>query len=82
MVDKYLGHMYPDYNDHTRSVLVRQTRDLLLCTYQGNVRRLEEEFLAPGANLIANIKRSCTSGQVSGFKLIEGECGINSLAGL
>lgn len=65
LVDHYLGHLYPDYYDHTRSVLVRQTRDLLLCTYQGNLVRLEEDFLAPAANLIADIKLVCGSGQVS-----------------
>lgn len=64
LVDNYMGHLYPDY-DHTRSVLVRQARDLLLCTYHGNLLRLEEEFLAPGANLIAVIKRACEAGQVS-----------------
>lgn len=65
LVDKYLGHLYPDYHDHTRSVLVRQTRDLLLCTFHGNLQKLEEEFLAPAANLIADIKRNCQHGQVS-----------------
>lgn len=72
LVDNYLGHLYPDYHDHTRSVLVRQTRDLLLCTYQGNLWRLEEEFLAPAANLIAGVKRVCKSGQVSLLNLIVG----------
>lgn len=65
LVDNYLGHLYPDYYEHARSVLVRQTRDLLLCTYQGNLQRLEEEFLAPGANVIAVIKETCAPGQVS-----------------
>lgn len=65
LADKYLAHLYPDYHDHTRSVLVRQIRDLLLCNYHGDLRRLEEEFLRPGACLLATIIRSCESGQVS-----------------
>ena len=63
--DNYLGHLYPDYYAHCRPVLMRQLRDLLLCTYLGDLRRLEEEFLAPAANLICLIKEACDVGQVS-----------------
>lgn len=65
MVDKYLGHLYPDYWNHVRSVLVRQSRDLLLFTYNGNLSRFGKEFLAPAAEIIAKIKSDCEVGQVS-----------------
>lgn len=65
LVDNYVGHLYPNYfATPVRSVLVRQTRDLLLFTFNGNLLRLEEEYLIPGANLIAKIKSICETGQV------------------
>ncbi|GAB0100255.1 uncharacterized protein DMENIID0001_162620 [Sergentomyia squamirostris] len=67
LVDKYLSHIYPGYHDHLRSMLVRQARDLLVCTFHGNLARFEAEFLIPGAKLIDDIKRACTCGSVSEF---------------
>lgn len=58
LVDKYLGPLYPDYVSHTRLVLVRQARDLLVCTFHGDLLRFEEEFLCPAAEIVARIKHS------------------------
>ncbi|XP_059614916.1 uncharacterized protein LOC132260659 [Phlebotomus argentipes] len=65
LVDRYLSHLYPGYHDHVRSLLVRQARDLLVCTFHGNLSRFEAEFLAPGAELIADIKRVCSCGSLN-----------------
>lgn len=59
LVDRYLGHLYPEYLEHTRPVLIRQARDLLVCTFHGDLTKFEEEFLAPAANIIDEAKRSC-----------------------
>lgn len=56
LVDHYLGNLYPDYASHTRMVLVRQARDLLLCTYHGDLCRFESDFLAPAAIVITQVK--------------------------
>lgn len=58
LVDNYLGPLYPDYVSHTRLVLVRQARDLLVCTFHGDLQRFEEEFLCPAADIVARIKHS------------------------
>lgn len=56
MVDRYLGHLYPDYKKFTRPVLVRQARDLLVCTFHGDLLRFEQEYLSPAADIIIRIK--------------------------
>ncbi|KAL0280047.1 UNVERIFIED_CONTAM: hypothetical protein PYX00_001460 [Menopon gallinae] len=40
----------------SRSVLMRQARDLLLCTYAGNVSQFNEEFCIPAGRLIRRLK--------------------------
>lgn len=65
LVDRYLGNLYPYYKDHTRNVLVRQARDILVCTYHGNLECFEHEFLSPTAILVEQIKMKCSSGSVS-----------------
>lgn len=70
LVDRYLGHLYPYYMDHTRTVLVRQARDILVCTYHGNLECFEHEFLAPTAELVGQIKVKCESGSVSIFFIL------------
>lgn len=70
LVDRYLGHLYPEYVEHTRSVLIRQARDLLVCTFHGDLTKFEEDFLAPAAIIIDAAKRSCcTSETVSRSQL-------------
>ncbi|XP_055707443.1 uncharacterized protein LOC129804301 isoform X2 [Phlebotomus papatasi] len=68
LVDRYLSHLYPGYHDHVRSLLVRQARDLLVCTFHGNLSRFEAEFLAPGAKLIEDIKRVCSCGSTLSWR--------------
>lgn len=58
LVDHYLGKLYPDYESHTRTVLVRQARDLLLCTFHGDLRRFEVEFLEPAADILKQVKNN------------------------
>lgn len=70
-MDQYLGHLYPDYIDHTRSVLVRQARDLLVCTFHGNLSRFEDEFLAPASNIVERVKDKCRVGSVSYNQLLK-----------
>lgn len=65
LVDKYLGHLYPDYFDHTRTVLIRQARDILVCTYHGNLARFEERFMQPTADIVSRLKDLCQHGSVS-----------------
>lgn len=65
LTDLYFGPLYPNYSA-TRSVLVRQARDLLVCHYHGNAPRFETEFCVPAAALMAElldravIEVSCT----------------------
>lgn len=63
MVDRYLGHLYPEYLEHTRPVLIRQARDLLVCTFHGDLTKFEEEFLSPAAVIIDEAKRSCCTSE-------------------
>lgn len=66
LVDRYLGHLYPEYLEHTRPVLIRQARDLLVCTFHGDLTKFEEEFLSPAAIIVDEAKTSCcTSEKVS-----------------
>lgn len=63
LVDRYLGHLYPEYQEHTRPVLIRQARDLLVCTFHGDLTKFEEDFLSPAANIIDEAKRSCCTSE-------------------
>lgn len=63
LVDRHLGALYPQYLESTRAVLVRQARDLLVCTFHGDLSRFEREFLSPAAKLIEVVK--CTSCNLS-----------------
>ena len=56
LIDKYLGHLYPQYMDHTRTVLIRQARDILVCTFHGDLTKFEEIFLVPAAEIVKKIK--------------------------
>lgn len=50
-----MGPLYPNYAI-TRTVLVRQARDLLVCEYLGNITQFETDFCIPAAQLIKDIK--------------------------
>ncbi|XP_054274639.1 uncharacterized protein LOC128994254 [Macrosteles quadrilineatus] len=54
LTDKYFGPLYSNY-PRTRPVLVRQARDLLVCSYHGNTARFEAEFCQPAAALMQEV---------------------------
>ncbi|XP_055536209.1 uncharacterized protein LOC129724944 isoform X2 [Wyeomyia smithii] len=56
LIDQHFGPLYPDYADHTRSVLIRQARDLLVCTFHGDLERFEADFLAPAADIVSGLQ--------------------------
>ena len=55
LVERYLGALYPNF-PRVRPVLVRQARDILVCTYHGNLMRFEREFCVPAAELLQGVK--------------------------
>lgn len=65
LVDEYLQALYPDYFESTRAILLRQARDLLMCTFHADLSRFEREFLAPAAKLIGIVKKSSYNLSVS-----------------
>uniref|UniRef100_A0A182NJZ8 Uncharacterized protein n=1 Tax=Anopheles dirus TaxID=7168 RepID=A0A182NJZ8_9DIPT len=58
LIDHYLGPLYPDYADHTRPTLIRQARDLLVCTFHGDLERFEGHFLRPATAIVRELR--CT----------------------
>lgn len=56
LVDKYLSDIYPQFIEHTRTVLIRQARDILVCTFHGDLSKFEENFLVPAATIGHKIK--------------------------
>lgn len=48
--------------EHTRDVLIRQARDILVCTFHGDLASFEEIFLSPAAVIIAKIKQKFMEG--------------------
>lgn len=71
LVDRHLGPLYPYYWTAVRAVLVRQARDLLVCTFHGDLSRFERDFLSPAAKLIEIIK--CESYNLSVSKTKENQ---------
>ncbi|KAG5679443.1 hypothetical protein PVAND_009009 [Polypedilum vanderplanki] len=65
LIDKYLGQLYPLYKEHTRDVLIRQARDILVCTFHGDLISFEDNFLSPAALIIDKIKQQFTEGDVT-----------------
>lgn len=55
LIDRNLGDLYADYDRHTRAVLVRQARDMLVCTFFGDLPRFEREFLRPAAQMLRQV---------------------------
>uniref|UniRef100_A0A182IR70 Uncharacterized protein n=1 Tax=Anopheles atroparvus TaxID=41427 RepID=A0A182IR70_ANOAO len=58
LIDRYLGPLYPHYADHTRPMLIRQARDLLVCTFHGDLERFEGHFLRPATDIVRELR--CT----------------------
>uniref|UniRef100_A0A182WLP4 Uncharacterized protein n=1 Tax=Anopheles minimus TaxID=112268 RepID=A0A182WLP4_9DIPT len=65
LIDHYLGPLYPDYADHTRPMLIRQARDLLVCTYHGDLERFEVDFLRPATDIVRELRCAYQRGKVS-----------------
>lgn len=65
LIDQHFGPLYPDYADHTRPVLIRQARDLLVCTFHGDLERFEAGFLRPAAAIVSGLRSVYLQGQVS-----------------
>lgn len=65
LVDKYLGQLYPLYREHTRDVLIRQARDILICTFHGDLTSFERIFLMPAVEIIEKIKQRFSGDTVS-----------------
>ncbi|XP_058457064.1 uncharacterized protein LOC131434407 [Malaya genurostris] len=69
LIDQHFGPLYPDYVDHTRPVLIRQARDLLVCTFHGDLERFENGFLRPAADIVSGLRFAYLQGTVSELKL-------------
>jgi hypothetical protein len=67
MVDKYLGQLYPLYREHTRDVLIRQARDILVCTFRGDLTSFERMFLVPAVEIIEKIKQKFSGADTVSF---------------
>ena len=65
LIDEFFGHLYPDYVNHTRTVLIRQARDILVCTFHGDLAKFEEIFLKPAADIVGQLKDLYLEGMVS-----------------
>lgn len=65
LIDHYLGPLYPDYADHTRPMLIRQARDLLVCTFHGDLERFEGDFLRPATDIVRELRCAYQRGKVS-----------------
>lgn len=60
LFDKHLGHLYLHCDatkGHLRDILIRQARDVLVCTFHGDLTAFERTFMAPAADIIVNIKK-------------------------
>lgn len=64
LIDKYLGQHYPFYFECTRDVLIRQARDILVCTFHGDLTSFEEIFLKPAVSIIEKIKQNYPGGDM------------------
>ncbi|XP_069967193.1 serine-rich adhesin for platelets-like isoform X1 [Bactrocera oleae] len=57
LIDKHLAAIYPVYMACTRSILIRQARDLLVCSYLGCLQSFEMEFLCKFAEIAAELRQ-------------------------
>lgn len=75
LIDNYLGQLYPLYREHTRDVLIRQARDILVCTFHGDLVAFEQSFLMPAAGIVEKIKQ-----KFSGCDTVSllGDCWVTS----
>jgi hypothetical protein len=55
LVERHLGSLYPNF-PRVRPILVRQARDLLVCTFHGNLARFEREFCIPATELLRAVR--------------------------
>ncbi|XP_011180766.2 uncharacterized protein LOC105211141 isoform X1 [Zeugodacus cucurbitae] len=57
LVDKHLAAIYPVFTACTRSILIRQARDLLVCSYLGCLQSFEMKFLCKFAEIAAELRQ-------------------------
>jgi hypothetical protein len=55
LVERHLGPLYPNF-PRVRPILVRQARDLLVCTFHGNLVQFEHEFCIPASELLHAVR--------------------------
>jgi hypothetical protein len=53
-VDRFIGPYYLNY-ETTRNILIRQGRDIFLCSYFGDVDKFRTGFCVPASNLMDEI---------------------------
>lgn len=56
LIDSYLGDVFPLYYEKTRSVLLKQARDILVCEYRGCLSSFEKNFLKEFADIAKDLK--------------------------
>lgn len=56
LVDETLGGLYEPFEDSLRRELVRQSRDILVCNYLGNLNQFHSDFLIPATALLKRFK--------------------------
>ncbi|XP_026677229.1 dentin sialophosphoprotein-like [Diaphorina citri] len=54
LVDRFIGPYYLNY-ETTRNILIRQGRDIFLCSYFGDVDKFRTGFCVPASNLMDEI---------------------------
>lgn len=54
--------------ENTRNVLVRQSRDLLICSYNGDLNVFEKSFMRPAADIVEKCYEKYLTQTVSHFQ--------------
>ncbi|CAD7003970.1 unnamed protein product [Ceratitis capitata] len=64
LIDKHLAAIYTVFTACTRSILIRQARDLLVCSYLGCLQSFEMKFLCKFAEIAAELTQRHAIGEV------------------
>ncbi|XP_020714203.1 uncharacterized protein LOC101455976 isoform X3 [Ceratitis capitata] len=63
LIDKHLAAIYTVFTACTRSILIRQARDLLVCSYLGCLQSFEMKFLCKFAEIAAELTQRHAIGE-------------------
>ncbi|XP_067613222.1 uncharacterized protein [Eurosta solidaginis] len=63
LIDKHLATIYPVYLACARAILIRQARDLLVCSYFGCLQSFEMQFLCKFAQIAAELRQRHAIGE-------------------